>query len=99
MDGGAAAVAAPQARGRGGEPNPAPPLRYVDEEESVRRQLSRGSQLLVENQMVKDTGIGRVHKPRDTDLEEPAARRRYRVFKGEGALSAPSSIKCTPLVP
>lgn len=56
---------------------------YVDEEESVRRQLKRGLELAKMNRMVTDTGIGLMSELRATDTSEDAARKRYRVFKEE----------------
>lgn len=54
---------------------------FVDEAESVRRQLRRGRQLQESNREVSSSGIGTVTKPRQTDLSEEAARNRYRTFK------------------
>ncbi|HVU37090.1 MAG TPA: nucleoside monophosphate kinase [Opitutales bacterium] len=54
---------------------------YIDEEESVRRQLRRGRQAIEHNQSVRESGEGHEFEVRPTDLTEEAARNRYRVFK------------------
>lgn len=54
---------------------------YIDEEESVRRQLRRGRQAIEHNQSVRESGEGNEFEVRPTDLTEEAARNRYRVFK------------------
>jgi adenylate kinase len=56
-------------------------LLFVDEEESVARQLKRGHEALENNKRVKNTGVGAAEEVRHTDLDAEAARRRYRVFK------------------
>jgi adenylate kinase len=56
---------------------------YVNEEESVRRQLARGRELQRHNEMVRDTGVGESLAVRPTDVDEAAARARWRVFKDE----------------
>ena len=56
---------------------------YVAEEESVRRQLSRGRELLRHNQMLADTGADAPRAVRPTDTDEAAARKRWRLFKEE----------------
>lgn len=54
---------------------------FVDEKESVERQLKRGRETREHNQKVLDTGIGQLKEERLTDFNEEAARRRYAVFK------------------
>lgn len=54
---------------------------YVDEAESVRRQVLRGQQMLEHNEEVRQTGMGELIEVRATDLSEDAARNRYRTFK------------------
>lgn len=56
-------------------------LLFVDENESVARQLKRGREILLQNQQARETGIGRLQEERATDLSEEHARKRYRVFK------------------
>jgi adenylate kinase len=53
---------------------------FVDENESVRRQLKRGQECVAHNDKVKKDG-GVVVEVRKTDLSAEAARNRYRVFK------------------
>ncbi len=54
---------------------------FVDENESVRRQLKRGQQALLHNAKVLESGEGTLKEVRRTDLEPEAARGRYRIFK------------------
>jgi adenylate kinase len=54
---------------------------YIDEAESVRRQVLRGKQALENNQRVRESGEGVLQETRATDLSEDAARKRYQVFK------------------
>jgi adenylate kinase len=53
---------------------------FVDENESVRRQLKRGQESLAHNERVRLEG-GTPVEVRRTDLDPEAARNRYRVFK------------------
>ncbi len=53
---------------------------FVDENESVRRQLLRGEQALEANKKAASEG-GALQEVRKTDLSAEAARNRYRVFK------------------
>ena len=53
---------------------------FVDENESVRRQLRRGQQALAHNERARVEG-GAPVEVRRTDLDPEAARNRYRVFK------------------
>ena len=54
---------------------------FVDEAESVARQLKRGRQTLAHNEAVKRTGDGDLWEERPTDFNEELARHRYRMFK------------------
>jgi adenylate kinase len=54
---------------------------FVDENESVARQLKRGREVIAHNEEVKRTGIGELWEERATDFSEALARNRYRVFK------------------
>jgi adenylate kinase len=53
---------------------------YVEERESVERQLKRGREIVAHNERVRETGIGRLLEERATDLSEESCRKRYRVF-------------------
>lgn len=65
---------------------------FVSEHTSVDRQLRRGQEILAHNREVEETGIGEVQELRPTDIEEDAARHRYRVFK-EQTWDALTSLK------
>ncbi|KAA5542802.1 nucleoside monophosphate kinase [Roseiconus nitratireducens] len=54
---------------------------FVDESESVKRQLARGRQVIAHNEEVARSGIGEMWEERPTDFNEALARNRYRVFK------------------
>ena len=54
---------------------------FVDEAESITRQLKRGRQVISHNEEVKRSGIGELWEERPTDFNEALARNRYRVFK------------------
>jgi len=54
---------------------------FVDEKESINRQLKRGREVLMHNEEVRRTGHGELLEERPTDFDEKLARRRYRVFK------------------
>ena len=54
---------------------------FVDERESVARQLKRGAESRQHNEEVRRTGHGALMEERATDFDEKLARRRYRVFK------------------
>jgi adenylate kinase len=54
---------------------------FVDEKESIARQIKRGKEVKENNEEVRRTGIGELMEERVTDLSEDAARNRYRVFK------------------
>ena len=53
---------------------------FVDENESVRRQLKRGQEAIAQNEKAAREG-GPLAEVRKTDLTADAARNRYRVFK------------------
>ncbi|MBL9185976.1 MAG: nucleoside monophosphate kinase [Opitutaceae bacterium] len=65
---------------------------FVDEKESVQRQLQRGRETAAHNQEVRRSGIGELQEDRPTDHDEALARRRYRVFK-EQTWDALQSLK------
>ena len=54
---------------------------FVDEAESVRRQLARGKKVLELNAEVEESGVGTKLDVRNTDLNEEAAHNRYKTFK------------------
>ena len=54
---------------------------FVDEAESVARQLKRGRQVVAHNEEVTRSGVGELWEERATDASETLARNRYRVFK------------------
>ncbi len=65
---------------------------FVDEHESVERQLKRGRETLAHNNEVRRSGIGELHEDRPTDHDPKLAQRRYRVFK-EQTWDALQSLK------
>ncbi|MBI4625989.1 MAG: nucleoside monophosphate kinase [Verrucomicrobia bacterium] len=65
---------------------------FVDEKESVARQLRRGRETRARNEEVARTGLGEMLEDRPTDHDETLARRRYRVFK-EQTWDALQSLK------
>src|SRR5215207_6195914 len=65
---------------------------FVDEKESIARQLKRGAQTRMHNDEVVRTGIGVLAEDRATDHDEALAQRRYRVFK-EQTWDALQSLK------
>jgi adenylate kinase len=65
---------------------------FVDEKESVARQLKRGREIRENNKEVRRTGIGELQEERATDYDAALAQRRYRVFK-EQTWSALQSLK------
>ncbi len=65
---------------------------FVDEKESVARQLKRGRETRAHNEEVARTGIGEPMEDRPTDHDEVLASRRYRVFK-EQTWEALQSLK------
>ena len=54
---------------------------FIDEEESVRRQILRGQRTIDHNAEVEASGVGETREVRKTDLDEDAAHRRYKTFK------------------
>ena len=54
---------------------------FVDEKESVKRQLYRGRKAQEHNEEVRESGIGTPMEVRATDLDPNAALNRYRTFK------------------
>ena len=54
---------------------------FVDEAESVARQLKRGRQVVAHNEEVARSGMGERWEERATDFSDELARNRYRVFK------------------
>jgi len=65
---------------------------YVEEKESVERQLKRGREVVAHNERVRETGVGTLLEERVTDLSEEACRKRYRVFM-EQTYSVLQSLK------
>jgi adenylate kinase len=65
---------------------------FVDEKESITRQLKRGRETRIHNEEVARTGIGELREDRPTDHDETLARRRYSVFK-EQTWDALQSLK------
>lgn len=54
---------------------------FVDESESITRQLHRGQEVLAHNEEVRKSGQGTLLEERKTDFDAELARNRYRVFK------------------
>jgi adenylate kinase len=54
---------------------------FVEEKESIARQLKRGRETRVHNEEVRRTGVGQLLEDRPTDYDEALARRRYQAFK------------------
>lgn len=54
---------------------------FVDEAESVARQMKRGRDVKAHNDEVRRSGMGELKEERATDFDESLARNRYRVFK------------------
>ena len=65
---------------------------FVDEKESIARQLKRGRETKAHNDEVARSGVGEPMEDRPTDHDESLARRRYRVFK-EQTWDALQSLK------
>lgn len=65
---------------------------FVDEKESVARQLKRGRETRAMMEAAARTGSGEMPEDRPTDHDESLARRRYRVFK-EQTWDALQSLK------
>ena len=56
-------------------------LLFVDETESIARQLQRGREVLARNAEVLTSGSGTLEEERATDFDETLARKRYQTFK------------------
>jgi len=54
---------------------------FVDEAESIIRQLKRGRETLAHNAEVRQSGVGEPEEERATDFDPDLARNRYRTFK------------------
>jgi adenylate kinase len=54
---------------------------FVDESESIARQLRRGREVLAHNEEIKRSGLGEPWEERATDFDPALARNRYQVFK------------------
>lgn len=54
---------------------------FVDEAESIVRQLKRGRETLAHNEEVRQAGVGELDEERATDFDPALARNRYRTFK------------------
>jgi adenylate kinase len=54
---------------------------FVDEAESIARQLKRGQEVLAHNEEVRRSGLGEIWEERATDFDAGLARNRYKVFK------------------
>lgn len=54
---------------------------FVDEAESIARQLKRGEETLRHNAEVRHSGVGTLLEVRATDFDPDLARNRYRTFK------------------
>ena len=54
---------------------------FVDETESIARQLKRGRETLVRNAEIRQSGVGELEEERATDFDPELARNRYRTFK------------------
>jgi adenylate kinase len=65
---------------------------FVDEKESIARQLKRGIAIRAHNEEVTRTGVGELLEDRATDHDTGLAQRRYRVFK-EQTWDALQSLK------
>ncbi len=54
---------------------------FVDEAESIVRQLKRGRETLARNAEIRQSGVGEPEEERNTDFDPDLARNRYRTFK------------------
>jgi adenylate kinase len=54
---------------------------FIDEKESVKRQMHRGLEAQAHNEEVLESGVGQLEELRPTDLDPEAALNRYRTFK------------------
>jgi len=53
---------------------------FVDEAESINRQMKRGLEIIDYNKKVRETGKGELLEERPTDIDESLARNRYKIF-------------------
>jgi adenylate kinase len=67
---------------------------FIDEKESIARQLKRGREVIDHNEEVRRSGMGELWEERATDLSEESARHRYKVFK-EKTYDALQSLRAT----
>lgn len=65
---------------------------YVDEEESIRRQLKRAREVAAHNLRVIDAGVGQMKEARTTDMDEKKARLRCASRPGPAATSSWTSL-------
>jgi len=65
---------------------------FVDESESIARQLKRGRETHIHNEKVMRSGMGQLHEDRPTDHDEALARKRYETFR-EQTWAALQSLK------
>jgi adenylate kinase len=65
---------------------------FVEERESINRQLKRGREIEAHNEKVRMTGVGTLMELRPTDLDVELARKRYQTFK-EKTWDALESLK------
>jgi adenylate kinase len=56
-------------------------LLFVEEHESIRRQIKRGQDASAHNKRVHESGLGTLLEERATDFDKELAKNRYRVFK------------------
>jgi len=54
---------------------------FVDETESIARQMKRGQEVIAHNAEVRSSGLGELWEERATDFDSKLARNRYKVFK------------------
>ena len=54
---------------------------FVDEAESIARQLKRGREVISHNDEVRSSGLGELWEERNTDFDPKLAQNRYKVFK------------------
>ena len=54
---------------------------FVDEAESIARQMKRGREVVAHNEEVRHSGLGELWEERATDCNPELARSRYQVFK------------------
>ena len=54
---------------------------FIDQNESVKRQINRGEKAIQHNKDVEASGVGKINEVRPTDLNPDACINRYRTFK------------------